>query len=202
MNDPMKVRLLPSLYLIVAILLGSHLGTAYSQSAKPAAPKGYAPGLIARAYLGGDTDAKKYPTHCVAVIQTGKEFIDKYKPMVESEIRGKAHTNEVYYCAFGYIVVEKETDVKFDIGDGACFVNDKEFGTKTFTHQFKAGKYPVEITRKWGRGQGDFKIVDVASGQPVIFHTEQMLKRELGRSFKIGSRTLKSTDLNQTLDRK
>ncbi len=198
----MKARLLPSLYLIVAVLLGSHLGTASAQSVKPVAPKGYAPGLIARAYLGGDTDAKKYPTHCVAVIQTGKEFIDKYKPMVESEIRGKAHTNEVYYCAFGYIVVEKETDVKFDVGDGKCFVNDKEFGSKTFTHQFKAGKYPVEITRSWGRGQGDFQIVDAASGQPVIFHTEQMLKRELGRSFKIGSRTLKTTDLNQTLDRK
>ena len=45
-------------------------------------------------------------------------------------------------------------------------------------------------------------IVDAASGQPVIFHTEQMLKRELGRSFKIGGRTLKTTDLNQTLDRK
>lgn len=198
----MKARLLRSLTLIAAAVLSIDMGIAYAQNVKPSAPEGYAPGLIARAYLGGDTNAKKYPTHCVAVVQSGKEFIDKYKPMVESQIRGKAHTNEVYYCAFGYIVVEKETDVKFDVGEGTCFVNDKEFGTKTFTHQFKAGKHAVEITRRWGHGQGDFHIVDAASGQPVIFHTEQMLKRELGRSFKIGGRTLKTTDLNQILDRK
>ena len=176
------------------LLFGDHRKTA-AQNADLMPPKGYEPGLIARAYLGGDTNAKKYPTHCVATINTGKEFIDKYKPIAEDQIRGKAHTNEVFYCAFGYIVLEQEADVKFDIGDGTCFVNNKEFGRKTFTHHFKAGKYPVEIIRSWGRGQGDFRIVNATTNTSVLFHTSQMLNRELGRSFKVGSRTMKSVDL-------
>jgi hypothetical protein len=178
----------------IILLFGPHQRAA-AQNAQPTPPKGYEPGLIARAYLGGDTNAKKYPTHCVAVVNTGKEFIDKYKPIAEDQIRGKAHTNEVFYCAFGYIVLEQEADVKFDMGDGTCFVNDKEFGRKTFTHHFKAGKYPVEITRSWGKGQGDFRIVNATTNAPVLFHTSQMLTRELGRSFKIGGRTMKSVDL-------
>ena len=178
----------------IVLLFAPHQ-RATAQNGQPPPPKGYELGLIARAYLGGDTNAKKFPTHCVAVVNTGTEFNNKFKPIAESQIRGKAHTNEIFYCAFGYIVLEQEADVKFDMGDGTCFVNGKEFGRKTYTHHFKAGKYPIEITRSWGHGQGDFRIVNATTNAAVLFHTPQMLTRELGRSFKIGGRTMKSVDL-------
>lgn len=192
----MKTCCLLWFQLVVLALLVCARNSA-GQPVQPTAPEGFLPGLIARAYLGGDSDAKKHPTPCLAVIQTGKQFNDRYKPLAEAEIRGKAHTNEVFYAAFGYIVVEKETEVKFDVGDNTCFVNDKDFGRKSYTHRFKPGKYPIEITRSWGRGQGDFSVTDAANGSSVLYHTEPMLKRELGRSFKVGSRTAKSMDLEK-----
>lgn len=185
--SPLDVALLMAL---VAITLPSHsvLGQAKS-------PQDFVPGLIARAYLGGDTDAKKYPTHCVAVIQTGQEFIDKYKPLAEAELRGRGHTNEVFYFAFGYIVLEQDANVRFEMGENMCSVRGKEFGTKTFLQRLKAGKYPVEVSRRWGHGQGDFKIFDQATNASVLFHTGQMLSRELTRAFKTGNKTSKSIDL-------
>lgn len=95
------------------------------------------------------------------------------------------------FVAFGYIMVDKETEVLFQVNDGVCKVSEKDFGQGTFRHTFKKGKYPIELSKRHGHGQANFKITGTA-GEQVLFYTGELLSRELNRSIKVEKKTYKS----------
>lgn len=154
------------------------------------------PGLICRVHLDGSTNAKEFPTHLLAVVQTGDEFNKQHKPTAQNEMRGLTKTQGLFYVAFGHLILEKDAEVKFDMGKAVVMLRGKDFGGGSYTMKLKAGKYPIEITRQWGQGQGGFSIIDTATQKTVLFHTQDMLDRELKRSYKLEGKTFKSKRLD------
>ena len=151
-------------------------------------PQDLVPGLIVRGYFG---DYKDKPTHQVCVVQNIEEWFDKYRTMAANELRGVAKSSDLNYLAFGYVSVDKDTEVVFEMKDATCRVNEKDFGSGSYRHTFKKGKYPIEVGKRHGKGESKFTIA-AAGGQNVLFHTGEMLNRELNRGIKIEGRTYRS----------
>ena len=158
-------------------------------------PQDPVPGLIARIYVAG-SDSKNTPTHLLAVIQNGKEFKDAIQPIAEAKLRESAKKADAVYVASGFIILDKDCTVSFDVGNNNCAVNKKDFGPGTYTQPMKKGKYTVELKRKdHGQGQGKFAITDAATQQSVLFHTGEMLSKELNHSVKLDGKTRKTEQL-------
>ena len=191
---------------IIAIFCAA--STAYSQQAAPAptgatpkpnpfldrkSPQDPLPGLVIRGYLGGDHPPLKFPTPLVAVIKSSQEFWDVVRPLMENELRGTMDIGRIEYAASGFMLLDRDAEVRFDIGNMVCNVGGKDFGNGQYTKQLKKGKHTLELIRRgWNDGAPKFTITDAASGQPVVFHTSEALKRELARSIKVENKTLKS----------
>lgn len=154
-------------------------------------PQAPVPGLVLRVYLNKQRDAKAHPTHLLCVVQSGKDWFGDYKAKAEGELRGVSTTLDVNYCAFGHIILEKDTEVLFEVRDLVCTINGKEFGEGTFRQQMKKGKYPIEIFRRWGKAQSPFSVTAADGGQ-VLFYSDEMLNRELNRGIKIEGKTYRS----------
>lgn len=154
-------------------------------------PQDPIPGLIVRVHLGNGKTPKAEATHLLCVVQNGKEWFDKFKPMAADELRGKTKNAELNYYAFGFIIVDKDTEVVFEMDDSICRVSGKEFGQGTYRQPFKKGKYPIEIYRHYGHGQHGFEITG-ASGEQVLFYTGEMHTRELARNEKVEKKTYKT----------
>ncbi len=154
-------------------------------------PQDPVPGLIVRVHLGNGKQPQEDATHLLCVVQSGKDWFDKYRAMAADELRGKTTSAELNYYASGFIIVDKDTEVVFDVKDNICKVGGKQFGYGTYRHTFKKGKYPIEIYRHYGHGLQTFEVAG-ANGEQVLFYTGEMLTRELTKSEKVEKKTYKS----------
>lgn len=149
------------------------------------------PGLVMRGYLGGNFPPLTYPTPCVAIIKDSKEFYDTILPLITNEMRGTMDVGRIEYAAYGYIVLEKDTQVSFDIGNMVCKINNKDFGKGKYTQKMQKGRYPIELTRAgWNDGAPQFNVTDSATSQSVLFHTGDTLKREMVKPVRLDSKVL------------
>ena len=157
-------------------------------------PQDPVPGLIARIYgPAAASNPKKTPTHLLAIFVKGDEFLKGgVKTLAEDELRGVTKSEELMFVASGYIVLDADTEVAFDMADNNCKVGDKDYGRKSYTHLLKKGKYPIEIHKCWGHGVNSYSITEKSTGKSVLFHTGEALSKELNHSVKVGSKTLKS----------
>jgi hypothetical protein len=146
-----------------------------------------------RVHLGPFTrDASDNPTHLLCIAQRGREWSDKYKAIAAKELRGIAPTSETAFVATGFLILEKDMEVVFDIPVGMCFVAGKDFGQgPAFSHPMKKGKYSILLHHQYGKGLPQFQIAG-AGGETVLFHTGEILSRELNRYAKVGGRSFKS----------
>ena len=159
-------------------------------------PQDPVPGLVARVYMDGSSDLKKFPTHLVAAVADGHDFVKNYREPAHAELRGVVtKMTETFYIATGFIQLEKDTEIKFEMDELHCYVNGKDLGPGTYNKVLKKGRHTVEITRSWGKGLKGCAITDSATGAPAVFYTGDMLNRELKRSFKIEGRTYKGKQL-------
>jgi len=132
----------------------------------------------------------------MAVIQNGQEFNDVIKPLAETKLRAVASKSDAVYVAIGFVILDKDTDVSFEMGNNSCVVNRKDFGPGTYTQPMKKGKYTLEIKRKdHGQPQGKFVIKDATTGQPVLFHNGVLLSKELKDSVKLEGKTRKTEQI-------
>ncbi len=145
------------------------------------------PGLIFRVLAGHEREAP--PTNVIFVAEDGKDWVGKYMAMAATELRGKSQESTFFFLATGYIIVDTDMDVLFDVLDGEVKVSGKGYGDGKYRHPFKKGKYPIEIKRKFGHGQPSFNIKG-PKGETVLFHTGEMLNRELNRSIKVEKKTV------------
>ncbi len=112
---------------------------------------------------------------------------------MEGELRGTMDIGRLEYSAIGFILLQRDADVRFEINNMVCNVDGKDFGNGSYTKPLKKGKHAVELIRRgWNDGKPEFKIIDAATDQPVVFHTADVLKREVARSIKVDNKTLKS----------
>lgn len=189
----MKPRLIT--VLLASLLLSATHAFSQTPANKPLVggpkPQDPVPGLIVRVNLGDGKNLAGNATHLLCIVQSGKDWFDKYKEMAANELRGASKIGDPSYHAFGFIIVDKDTEVVFDVEQNICKVGGKGFGYGTYRHTFKKGKYPIEIYRHYGHGMQSFEITG-ANGEHVLFHTGEMLSRELNRSEKIERKTYKS----------
>ena len=147
------------------------------------------PGLIFRVLAGHAREAP--PTHVIFTAEDGKEWVGKYMELAANELRGKSQDSTFFFLATGYIIVDKDMEVLFDVLDGDVQVSGKGYGDGKYRQPFKKGKYPIEIKRRYGKGQPSFTIKGL-NGETVLFHTGAMLNRELSRSVKVERKTYKT----------
>jgi hypothetical protein len=160
----------------------------------------FLPGLVARGYLGGDHPPLKMPTPIVFVIKTGSEFPEVIRSRMENELRGIMDVGRLEYAAAGLIILEQDAEVRFDINNMVCKVNGKDFGNGKYTRPMDKGKHSIELIRRgWASGKPSFAIVDAATGQSVLYHTAEALKREVDRSIKVDGESAKSRLLDPTV---
>jgi hypothetical protein len=150
------------------------------------------PGVISRAVLGGSGHPWVF-TNLVAVVPSGRDWNDRIKPLAAEALRGVTDLGFLQYDAIGYIVLDADTDVAFDLENTTAMVNGKNFGTGKCTQKLKKGRHAIELKRAdWAQPQGDFKITDSVSGKSVVYYTQDLLKKELARSEKVEKKTLPS----------
>jgi hypothetical protein len=167
------------------------LSPVYAELPKPggvsnASPQDLVPGFIIRGNLG-----KGNSTHLLCVVQNINEWFDKYKTMAADELRGVAKSPSVWYTVSGYLSVDKDMEVVFEMGQEICDIGDKSYGSGTFRHTFKKGKYPFEVHGQHGKGETKFAITG-AGGENVLFYTGEMLNKELSHGVKIEGKTYRS----------
>ena len=189
----MKPRLITTL--LASLLLAATHAFSQTPANKPLVggpkPTDPVPGLIVRVNLGDGKDLEGNASHLLCIVQSGKDWFDKYKRLAADELRGASTVSDPSYHAFGFIIVDKDTEVLFDVKQNICKVGGKQFGYGTYRETFKKGKYPIEIYRHYGHGMETFSIAG-ANGEQVLVHTGEMLTRELARSKKIERKTYKS----------
>ena len=191
----LTTRLLIATFVLVAITAVAQ--TAPTPTTNPflnrKSPQDPLPGLVARGYLGGDNPPFKFPTPLIAVIRSGTEFFDTIRKLMEDELRGTMDIGRIEYAASGFILLQQDTDVNFDINNMFCNVDGKDFGNGQYTKNIKKGKHKLEVIRRgWNDGAPKFSITDKATNQSVVFHTTEELNRELARSIKVGGKSMKS----------
>lgn len=162
-------------------------------------PSTLVPGLIARGYLGGDNPPLKFPTPVIAIIGTSREFHETIRPLMENELRGSTSVGRIEFAASGFLMLAKDSQVSFEIGNMICNVDGKDFGVGKYTIKVKAGKHKIELIRRgWNDGLPQFNITNELTKQPILFHTGEELSRELARSIKVGGKTMKSKIVGTT----
>ncbi|MBL9129603.1 MAG: hypothetical protein JNG86_00275, partial [Verrucomicrobiaceae bacterium] len=138
------MRTITSTLTLALLMMAGSIQAQQSSILNRPGPDDPQPGLICRIYLDGSPDAKKFPTHLAAVVATGNEFITNHRPSALNELRGFIKSQSIFYVAFGYIVLEKDTDVKFTLDKAECYVRGKNFGGgATYTQNLKAGRHPI-----------------------------------------------------------
>jgi hypothetical protein len=180
---------------LFALVLSLFAGVLHAQQPTPASqiltkksPYDPVPGLIGRICIGDK------PTHLLMIFRTGTEFKDPLKAKAVDALRGAfKNPDAIDYHGFGFIILDKDTEVSFAVGNNNCLISGKNMGPGTYKTEVKKGKRPIDLTRKdGGQGQGGCTIVDPATGETVLFHTGQMLATELSRSFKVNGKMMKS----------
>ena len=117
------------------------------------APQTPVPGMIARVYLDGSSDLKKFPTHLVAAIKDGNDFVKNYREPAHEGLRGiVTKMTETFYIATGFLDLKKDTEIKFEMDELHCYLDGKDLGPGTYNRMVKKGRHTVEVTRSWGEG--------------------------------------------------
>jgi hypothetical protein len=181
--------------LLLAAVFSLFVGAVQAQQPTPASgsfvkksPYDPVPGLLGRICIGDK------PTHLLIIFKTGTEFKDPLRARAIDALKGAfKNPDGVDYRGFGYIILDKDTQVSFAVGNNNCLIGGKNMGPGTYTAEVKKGKRPIELQRKdGGQGQGGYTIIDPATGQTVLFYTGEMLATELSRSFKVGGKMQKT----------
>jgi len=194
----MKTLLALNLLALASLLPSTSLAQAPTSSllAPRISPQDQVPGFLTRVYLNSP-QPKSLPTHLVAVIKDGDDFMQNDKTLALDELRGVTKTIDICYIATGFIVLDKDTEIKFTVDELNCLVDGKDYGPGIYQKTLPKGKHTVEVYRQWGHGLRGFSIADATTGKPVVTHTGEQLTHELNRSVKIEGHTYKTKELGK-----
>ncbi len=155
-------------------------------------------GLVMRGIIGG-TGHPWFPTNFLVIAKSGKEWNEQFKEKIAQQLRGSLDVTWLQFEGHGYIVLDADSTIAFDLDNNSISVDGKDFGAGKFSQPIKKGTHLIEIKRAdWAKPQGDFQVTDPASGKSVLFYTPELLKKELAKSVKLNKRTLPSKLLDAT----
>jgi hypothetical protein len=151
------------------------------------------PGLIARIYMGQPSGS---PTHLVGIVTSSADYHARFRRTAEASMRGIYESADAQYVAHGFIVLEKDIDVIFDLQNCHCEVDGKVIWRKgsitqeQFSHRLTKGNHTIRLLRAdYGQPGPEFSIRPVGADENILYHTEVQFESELGEEFTIDGKT-------------
>lgn len=163
------------------------------------------PGLIARIYMGQPSTS---PTPFVGIIASSADYHAWLQKIAESSMVGIYDSADAQYVAHGFISLDRDTDVSFDLQNCHCEIDGELFwrrGSITrelFTRRLTRGHHTIRLLRAdHGQNGPEFSIQPIGSDRNVLYHTDIQLKSELSRQFALDGKTYDSVLLSANTNR-
>ncbi len=146
-------------------------------------PANFAPGLIARLYLG---DSFTSPTHLLGIVHSEKDFNHR---QAAGEMPDTYSAAQAHLAVQGHIYLAENAEVSFDFDNCLCKVNEKVIcaGDGEFTLPMNSGLHEIKLYRPDpGHAGPRFSIRVAQTGGNVLFHNRSMLEAELAKEIRVG----------------